>query len=252
MSKKFGVVCALVGAMGLLGSNVAYSAPAIEKTSIAAILKAKREAAAAEAAEAAKAEAKTGDKKRHTARKATPSKKKVVKATSRKKTAKVVSRKKTAKAVSKKETVKVVSKKNISKKAVTAKVTTSREGGTPYASIINRYAATYGVPVSLAHAVVRHESGYRADARGAAGEIGLMQLKLSTARGLGYTGSAKGLYDPATNVQYGMKYLAMARKLSGGTTCGTILKYNAGHGATRMNPISANYCSKVKVYMRSF
>lgn len=46
-----------------------------------------------------------------------------------------------------------------------------------------------------------------------------------------------------------MKYLAMAQGLGGGTTCGTILKYNAGHGATRMNPISAAYCSKVKVQM---
>jgi len=243
MSKKFGFVCALVGAMGLLGSNVAYSAPAIEKTSIAAILKAKKEAAAAEAAEAAKAETKAATKKRHTARKAAPAKKKVVKTTTRKKTAKTVSRK---------NTVKKVSRNQVSKKAVTAKVTTSHQDGRPYASIINRYAATYGVPVPLAHAVVRHESGYRANARGAAGEIGLMQLKLSTARGLGYTGSAKGLYDPATNIQYGMKYLAMARKLGGGTTCGTILKYNAGHGATRMNPISAAYCSQVKVYMRSF
>jgi soluble lytic murein transglycosylase-like protein len=46
-----------------------------------------------------------------------------------------------------------------------------------------------------------------------------------------------------------MKYLAMAQKLGGGSTCGTILKYNAGHGATRMNPISAKYCSSVKAYM---
>ncbi len=46
-----------------------------------------------------------------------------------------------------------------------------------------------------------------------------------------------------------MKYLAMARDLGGGTTCGTILKYNAGHAATRMNPVSSAYCSKVKVQM---
>ncbi|PYE90178.1 transglycosylase-like protein with SLT domain [Phyllobacterium leguminum] len=122
----------------------------------------------------------------------------------------------------------------------------------PYSGIINHYAETYGVPVSLAHAVVHHESDYNADVRGSAGEIGLMQVKLSTARSLGYTGTARGLYNPVTNVQYGMKYLAMAQRLSGGSVCGTILKYNAGHGATRMNPISARYCNQVKVYMRSF
>lgn len=123
----------------------------------------------------------------------------------------------------------------------------TKSGG--YSQIINRYASTYGVSSSLAHAVVRHESNFQPNVRGAAGEIGLMQIKLSTARAMGYSGSAKGLYEPATNIQYGMKYLAMAQKLGGGSTCGTILKYNAGHGAKRMNPISAKYCSSVKAYM---
>lgn len=118
-----------------------------------------------------------------------------------------------------------------------------------YSPIISRYAETYGVPVDLAHAVVHHESRFQPNVRGAAGEIGLMQIKLSTARGLGYSGSAKQLYEPATNIQYGMKYLARAHELSDGSTCGTILKYNAGHGAKRMNPTSARYCNKVQAYL---
>jgi soluble lytic murein transglycosylase-like protein len=120
-----------------------------------------------------------------------------------------------------------------------------------YDSLIARHAKAHGVPVSLARAVVKIESGFRPNARGKAGEIGLMQLKLSTARGLGYKGSAKGLYNPDTNLRYGMKYLAMARKLGGKSTCGTILRYNAGHGAKRMNKISAAYCGKVKRHLRS-
>jgi soluble lytic murein transglycosylase-like protein len=36
---------------------------------------------------------------------------------------------------------------------------------------------------------------------------------------------------------------------SGGTTCGTILRYNAGHGAKRMNPISARYCRRVRAIL---
>ena len=119
------------------------------------------------------------------------------------------------------------------------------KSGKPFDSIITKHAAVNGVPKNLAHAVVFTESTYRANARGSAGEIGLMQLKLATARGVGYSGSAKGLYDPETNVKYGMKYLGQAYKLSGGTTCGTILKYNAGHGAKRMNPVSKSYCNKV-------
>jgi soluble lytic murein transglycosylase-like protein len=134
--------------------------------------------------------------------------------------------------------------------AVAAMLTLSAPAfSSPYEIIVSKYARSYGVPVGLAKAVVQIESGYRPNLRGKAGEIGLMQVKLSTARGLGYTGSAKGLYNPDTNIRYGMKYLAMAHKIGGKTTCGTILRYNAGHGATRMNPISARYCSKVKRVM---
>jgi soluble lytic murein transglycosylase-like protein len=131
------------------------------------------------------------------------------------------------------------------KAAVAAK---SAKGG-GYSAIISKYAAEHGVPVALAKAVVRIESNYRPNARGRAGEIGLMQIKPATARMMGYSGSAKGLYDPETNIRYGMKYLAKAHQLGGGDTCGTILRYNAGHGAKRMNKISAAYCAKVKRHL---
>lgn len=122
--------------------------------------------------------------------------------------------------------------------------------GRPYGELISRYAGANGVPEPLAHAVIAIESGYRAGARGAAGEVGLMQIKPSTARMMGYGGSTKGLYNPETNIKYGMKYLARAQELGGGSTCGTILKYNAGHAAKRMNPVSKRYCSKVQRLMK--
>jgi soluble lytic murein transglycosylase-like protein len=115
--------------------------------------------------------------------------------------------------------------------------------------MVSRYAASNGVPAPLAHAVIRVESNYRVDALGRAGEIGLMQIKPATARMMGYSGSEEDLYNPETNIKFGMKYLGMAHKLGGGTTCGTILKYNAGHAAKRMNPVSAAYCSKVQRYL---
>ena len=127
-----------------------------------------------------------------------------------------------------------------------AKTSEDGSGTRPYHTIISRYASEYGVPVSLAHAVIKLESNYRVSARGRAGEIGLMQIKPSTARMMGYGGSAKQLYEPETNIKYGMKYLGEAFKLGGGNTCTAILKYNAGHAATRMNPVSSAYCEKVK------
>jgi len=121
--------------------------------------------------------------------------------------------------------------------------------GARYSEIVARHAAANGISAGLAHAVIRVESNYRPNIRGRAGEIGLMQIKPSTARMLGYSGSVKALYNPETNIKYGMKYLAMAQKLGGGSLCGTILKYNAGHAAKRMNKVSAAYCGKVKRYM---
>ncbi|MDU0306390.1 lytic transglycosylase domain-containing protein [Rhizobium sp. 25PS6] len=117
--------------------------------------------------------------------------------------------------------------------------------GNSYSALISKYANQYDVPVALATAVIRIESNFNPNARGSHGEIGLMQIKPATARMMGYSGSAKGLFDPETNIKYGMKYLAAAHDLGGGETCNTILKYNAGHGATRMNPVSKSYCGKV-------
>ncbi len=119
-----------------------------------------------------------------------------------------------------------------------------------YRALVTRYARANGVPVALAHAVVKIESNYRANSRGRAGEVGLMQIKHATARGVGYRGSRKALYNPETNIKYGMKYLAGAYRKGGKSTCGAILKYNAGHGAKRMNKISAAYCRKVKRVMK--
>ena len=114
-----------------------------------------------------------------------------------------------------------------------------------YKSIIERYASLNGIPVQLAHAVITVESNYKPNSRGKAGEVGLMQIKPATAKMMGYSGSVTGLFDPETNIRYGMKYLGKAQRLGDGTTCGTILKYNAGHGAKRMNPVSRDYCKKV-------
>ncbi|MBO1039713.1 lytic transglycosylase domain-containing protein [Brucella pituitosa] len=221
MKIKFVVVCALIGAMSSVGLNSAMSAPVNEPTNLADLLKARAQNKTAEA-----------NKSEKTSRAAARAE--------QKQTAKKVS------VITKRAAPTAKSAKRSKARGETSK---SVQSGKGYSQIINRYAATYGVSSSLAHAVVRHESNFQPNVRGAAGEIGLMQIKLSTARGLGYTGSAKGLYEPSTNIQFGMKYLAQAQKLGGGSTCGTILKYNAGHGAKRMNPTSAKYCSSVKSYM---
>ena len=97
-----------------------------------------------------------------------------------------------------------------------------------YAALIATHAAENGISAELASAVVRHESDFNPHVTGHAGEIGLMQIKLSTARALGYSGSRAGLYDPETNIKWGMIYLGQAQQLAGGSECGTLSRYNAG------------------------
>ncbi|WP_237153464.1 lytic transglycosylase domain-containing protein [Oryzibacter oryziterrae] len=116
---------------------------------------------------------------------------------------------------------------------------------------IAAHAKAAGVPADLAEAVVAYESKFNPKARGSQGEVGLMQIKPATARGLGYHGSTAALYDVDTNLTWGMAYLAGAYKLAGGNTCGTILRYNAGLKATRMNRHAADYCSSVQDYVAS-
>ena len=120
-----------------------------------------------------------------------------------------------------------------------------------YEGLVHKYASQYDVPAELALAVVQIESSFRPTVKGRAGEIGLMQIKPATARLMGYDGETFGLFDPETNIRYGMKYLAGAHERGDGTVCRTILKYNAGHGAKRMNPISKRYCDKVQAVLAS-
>jgi soluble lytic murein transglycosylase-like protein len=75
-----------------------------------------------------------------------------------------------------------------------------------YESMVASHAAANNVPEALVHRVIVRESKYHPGLVGRGGTIGLMQIKLPTARGLGYTGDAAGLRDPDTNLAWGIKY----------------------------------------------
>ena len=248
MTNRFGMMFALLGAMALFGSNSAFSKPAepAKPTNLADYLKAKRiEADKKKVGDKTAKTVKPKGQGKHVSAKAASSKK--VTAKSQRSVKKASGYKRPS--VQAKARVKTVVSRRVD--TMTTGSVPSAMGSTKYSTIISSYASSYGVPVALAHAVVRVESNYRPEMTGRAGEVGLMQIKYSTAQGLGYTGTRQALYNPETNIRWGMKYLAGAHKLGNGTTCGTILRYNAGHGATRMNPVSANYCAKVKLQMAS-
>jgi soluble lytic murein transglycosylase-like protein len=94
--------------------------------------------------------------------------------------------------------------------------------------LISRHAAANGVPEELVRRVIKRES--RGNPRAVnAGNYGLMQIRLGTARAMGYTGSAAGLLDADTNMTYAVKYLAGAYRVSGGNMNRAVGYYAAGY-----------------------
>ena len=61
------------------------------------------------------------------------------------------------------------------------------------------------------------------------GNYGLMQIKLATARSMGYRGDAAGLLDADTNMTYAVKYLAGAYHVAGGNADRAVHYYAAGY-----------------------
>jgi soluble lytic murein transglycosylase-like protein len=98
-----------------------------------------------------------------------------------------------------------------------------------YDALVATHAQANGVPEALVHRVIVRESRYRPHVVGRGGTIGLMQIKLATARGLGYTGNAAGLRDPNTNLTYAVKYLAGAYRAANGDANRAVSYYASGY-----------------------
>ncbi len=109
----------------------------------------------------------------------------------------------------------------------------AQEGGA-YAGLVAKHAAAHGLPAALVHRVIMRESRYNPRAV-SKGNYGMMQIRLGTARAMGYGGSAAGLLDPDTNMTYAVKYLAGAWRAAGGNAERAVALYARGyHGASRL------------------
>jgi len=95
-------------------------------------------------------------------------------------------------------------------------------------ALIAQHAAANNVPEDLIRRVIRRESGGNPRVV-SAGNYGLMQIKLATARSMGYTGNAAGLLDANTNMTYAVKYLAGAYRVARGNVSQAVHYYAAGY-----------------------
>ncbi|MBV1707314.1 MAG: transglycosylase SLT domain-containing protein [Hyphomicrobiales bacterium] len=123
-----------------------------------------------------------------------------------------------------------------------------RHAPASYRAMAIREAHAGRVPASLVLAVINVESSFNPHVIHA-GNFGLMQIRPKTARGLGYRGPARGLLNPAVNVRYGVKYLALAWHRAGGNVCRALMGYQSGVYARHMSRANVRYCHKARLYM---
>jgi soluble lytic murein transglycosylase-like protein len=124
-------------------------------------------------------------------------------------------------------------------------------GRAAHFELVRRIATELRVPIDLADAVATVESAYDPHAVGLVDEIGLMQVRPSIARQLGFTGTVQDLFEPETNIRLGMTYLAGAWERSGGQLCQALTKYRAGWEETQMSPLSQEYCRRAVVHLNA-
>jgi len=107
--------------------------------------------------------------------------------------------------------------------------------------LIASQAAANNVPVELVRRVIRRESGGNPRTV-SKGNYGLMQIKLGTARAMGYQGDAAGLLDANTNMTYAVKYLAGAYHAAGGNADRAVHYYASGYyyAAKRKRQVDSN------------
>lgn len=103
-----------------------------------------------------------------------------------------------------------------------------------YQGFVKEYSEKYGVPENLVYAVMKTESNFVSSARSNAGAVGLMQIMPDTFKWLTYDCLRERLgegmlYNPETNIKYGIYYLAMLYDMYGNWDT-ALAAYNAGPG----------------------
>ena len=109
----------------------------------------------------------------------------------------------------------------------------------------------FKLPKGLLNAVCWVESSHRPQVihkdDGKGHSVGLCQIKIGTARMLGFSGTQEDLLDPVVNAYYSGKYLSKQIKRYNGNLTKAIAAYNAGRFNADENglPLNKKYVKKV-------
>ncbi len=103
-----------------------------------------------------------------------------------------------------------------------------------YSEFVSQYSQMYDLDEALVYAVIRTESGFRAEVESSAGAVGLMQIMPSTFEYLqslesdSVEYSEDELKNPEINIKYGTYYLFILLQHYNGSEQLAVAAYNAG------------------------
>ncbi len=114
----------------------------------------------------------------------------------------------------------------------------------PFADSFQEAGSKYGVDPALLMAITQQESGFNPNARGGAGEMGLMQFMVPTWNEQNPNGDA---WDPHQNIMTGAKYVKWLTDYTGGNTEDVLRAYNSGPGTWKRG----GYPEQTRTYVQN-
>jgi soluble lytic murein transglycosylase-like protein len=117
------------------------------------------------------------------------------------------------------------------------------------ARIVEDAAERHEIDARIVQAVIQVESAYDPQARSPKGALGLMQLMPATAARLGAK-PASNLFDPALNIELGVRYLRLLGNLFDGRLDLVLAAYNAGEGAVMKHGMRVPPYPETQAYVR--
>jgi soluble lytic murein transglycosylase-like protein len=111
--------------------------------------------------------------------------------------------------------------------------------------LVAHWASIYGVDERLVRAIIAVESGGHAvctwEVNVRDWSCGVMQVRVETARGMGFTGGKEELREHQNSVRYGTQYLGYQLHRYRGDVARAVSAYNAGTAT----PANAQYVQRV-------